>query len=323
MKQTYVIYHKADLDGLVWARACTYRPEVTDFVSLIPMQYGDNFEEALEKYSQTTSLSALKWQRVLMVDFSLPPETMERLNENTEFYRFDHHISAIKDNEHLDIKGARDTTKAGCRLAFNHRINPKSQIPKDIFSDRVSEAIDHISLYDTRTKNDPVWNRDENILPYQYGFRLEAGLDLAKVSELMIKIEHQPETNATLVIQWRNIIKYNKQQRESWMKKSGDVEIWVNLEDAAITGNWKIQIYKWLALFWPAGGSSQVFESKWDNTVYDVMVYITYNINKKEYTVSLYSDKDNIDCSVIAKSFWGGGHKWAAGFVCKELPFTI
>ena len=46
-----------------------------------------------------------------------------------------------------------------------------------------------------------------------------------------------------------------------------------------------------------------MFESKWDNTVYDVMVYITYNINKKEYTVSLYSDKDNIDCSVIAKSF--------------------
>ena len=34
-----------------------------------------------------------------------------------------------------------------------------------------------------------------------------------------------------------------------------------------------------------------------------------------------YIPKKNIDCSEIAKKYGGGGHKQAAGFQCKELPF--
>ena len=31
---------------------------------------------------------------------------------------------------------------------------------------------------------------------------------------------------------------------------------------------------------------------------------------------SLYNDNEEVDCSVIAKQYGGGGHKGAAGFVC-------
>lgn len=41
----------------------------------------------------------------------------------------------------------------------------------------------------------------------------------------------------------------------------------------------------------------------------------------KKWTVSLYSKKDNVDCSKIATKYGGGGHKKAAGFECYELPF--
>jgi len=38
------------------------------------------------------------------------------------------------------------------------------------------------------------------------------------------------------------------------------------------------------------------------------------------YTVGLYSQK--LDVSEIAKKYGGGGHPGAAGFVCKQLPFS-
>jgi nanoRNase/pAp phosphatase (c-di-AMP/oligoRNAs hydrolase) len=39
------------------------------------------------------------------------------------------------------------------------------------------------------------------------------------------------------------------------------------------------------------------------------------------FTVSVYSTNPNIDCGAICKKYGGGGHKGAAGFQCKELPF--
>lgn len=319
--KTYIIYHKADLDGLVWARACAQH--IQGVPEFIPMQYWDVFEEVLSTHTSITKIEELKDNTVMMVDFSLPTEQMERLNNNTEFYRFDHHISAIKDNEHLYIKGVRDIKKAGCRLAFNYHPGLAGNTPEALFSKRVIEAINLISLYDTWTKNDPVWSWQNDVLPYQYGFRLKAWLDREKVFEVMEDISKYPATNLNITVEWKLIIKYNKQQWESWMKKSGEVQLMYKQPSVDPTISHTIIEVTWLAVFWPAGGSSQVFESKRDPSIYDVMVYITYNINKKEYSISLYSDKDNIDCSVIAKYFGGGGHKWASWFVCQTLPFII
>jgi len=81
--------------------------------------------------------------------------------------------------------------------------------------------------------------------------------------------------------------------------------------------------YKCLALFGPAGGWSQIFQSVYNPELHDLMIYISYNITNKEFSVSLYSTKDDIDASELAKQFWGGGHHGAAGFSCKTLPFEI
>ena len=53
---------------------------------------------------------------------------------------------------------------------------------------------------------------------------------------------------------------------------------------------------------------------------YDLMITFCRSKNKIWY-VGLYSTKKEIDCGAIAKSFGGGGHKGAAGFQCKNLPF--
>jgi nanoRNase/pAp phosphatase (c-di-AMP/oligoRNAs hydrolase) len=41
-----------------------------------------------------------------------------------------------------------------------------------------------------------------------------------------------------------------------------------------------------------------------------------------QFAVSMYSEKPEVDCSVVCKKHGGGGHKGASGFTCKTLPFV-
>ena len=62
--------------------------------------------------------------------------------------------------------------------------------------------------------------------------------------------------------------------------------------------------------------NSEYFKSV-DNGTYDLLM--PFSFDGDEWIISLYSR--NIDVSEIAKKYGGGGHKGAAGFHCKELPF--
>jgi oligoribonuclease NrnB/cAMP/cGMP phosphodiesterase (DHH superfamily) len=66
--------------------------------------------------------------------------------------------------------------------------------------------------------------------------------------------------------------------------------------------------------------NSKVFDSVYDPAKHELMVSFVRRSDKL-WNVSLYSTKPEIDCGEIAKSFGGGGHKGAAGFQGKELPF--
>jgi len=44
-------------------------------------------------------------------------------------------------------------------------------------------------------------------------------------------------------------------------------------------------------------------------------IYVTWAYDGDKYRYSIYSEKEDIDCSEIAETFGGGGHKGAAGFV--------
>ena len=57
------------------------------------------------------------------------------------------------------------------------------------------------------------------------------------------------------------------------------------------------------------------------DTVEKTDLMLPFYFNGEQFTVSIYSVNDKIDCSEIAKKYGGGGHKGAAGFQCKELPF--
>ena len=63
--------------------------------------------------------------------------------------------------------------------------------------------------------------------------------------------------------------------------------------------------------------SSEYFKSLPEGK-YDVFIAFAFNGN--EWIVSMYSN--SVDVSVICKKYGGGGHKKAAGFHTKELPFV-
>jgi hypothetical protein len=68
--------------------------------------------------------------------------------------------------------------------------------------------------------------------------------------------------------------------------------------------------------------SSRIFDCIQNISSFDVL--ITFVLNKHhEWYISLYSNNDNVDVSLIASEYGGGGHKGAAGFTVKKLPFSI
>lgn len=61
--------------------------------------------------------------------------------------------------------------------------------------------------------------------------------------------------------------------------------------------------------------TSLTFGEKMDE--YDICMPFYYNGEKDAWSYSLYTNKDDVDCSYIAKALGGGGHKQAAGFSMK------
>jgi hypothetical protein len=65
------------------------------------------------------------------------------------------------------------------------------------------------------------------------------------------------------------------------------------------------------------GFNSDVFKSVYDENIHDIM--IPFQFNGKNWSFSLYTTKDDIDCSKIAKLYGGGGHKKASGFQIDDI----
>ena len=77
--------------------------------------------------------------------------------------------------------------------------------------------------------------------------------------------------------------------------------------------------YRLVCLNTASRGSWQ-FNSVYDPEKHDVMVAYC-RLKTGKWRVSLYSTKPEVDCGAICKSFGGGGHAGAAGFLCDELPW--
>lgn len=225
---------------------------------------------------------------VYMVDFCLEPiEEMVKLNDMCELIWIDHHTSSIKEAARVNFnpEGLRIIGKSGCELTWEYLRSGK----------RIPTAVHFLGRYDVWDHSDP------RILPFHYGMMLE---DASPVNDILWNKLFSDDEKLLAHIMTRGAICYDYQMALN--KAYSEAHVF----DVKIDG------FRGIALN-VARCSSLAFSDVWDPEKYDVMISFSYMPDS--VSVSIYSDKPNIDVSEIALKYGGGGHVSASGFAFKTF----
>jgi len=295
---TFCFYHSADLDG----RCCgAIMHRVMPDAKLIPYNYGEPFPWEL-----------ISGHDIHMADVSLQPfsEMIKlvawvREGRIRELVWIDHHKSAIESClqqpqfQHPYIRLELGNDVAACELAWRHYF-PNEPLP---------EAVHLLGVYDVWK-----WQDVQGALEFQYGMRLDDWRDVKSNKWKMLLAPegryeghyYDPHFSVESIIRRGLIVlDYQRQQDKVCMSACAF--------DTTLDG------YRVLAVN-RGPTNSQLFDSRWDPAKYDMMLAF-YLRRDGKWSVSLYSDKSDIDCSAVAKKRGGGGHKGAAGFQSTFLDF--
>lgn len=276
-------FHSADLDG--HCSGAIVRHFIPD-VELIGINYGDEFPWEIIGHREAT---------VYMVDFCLQPfEDMMKLDEIAlHTVLIDHHKTTAEElSKEFGGEVVINMKRAGCELAW------------DFFCSRpMPLAVHFLGRYD-------VWDHsDQRTLPFQYGMRMEKTYPADNDAMLMwTKLiaaggEYGMSEVERILDKGSTVLEYQRQFNEKYARAA--------CFPTELDGLCVIACNAQLT-------NSQLFDSVWDPGTYDAMV--TFGWRKGKWTVSLYTNKEGVDVSEIAKAHGGGGHKGAAGFQCQELP---
>ncbi|MDD5487003.1 MAG: DHHA1 domain-containing protein [Dehalococcoidales bacterium] len=260
--------------------------------SFIPIDYKDRFPmETIRPDEQ-----------IYIVDFSIQPsEMLELLSITQNVTWIDHHKTAIEKYQDFPyaIRGIRYDGVAGCMLAYCyiHHMTARGE--------------GEIKPFDlSMTKDAPYFTKliaDWDVWTFEYGdktryFKLACdSLDLRPESEVWNKF-FGSSYEETLIEKGATITSFRDQWAKSYMELGFEVVFEGAKCFAVNLGRCNSEYFKSL----PQGK-------------YDTLMPFVFD--GSQYTVSMYSTA--IDVSEIAKKYGGGGHKGAAGFQCRELPFRM
>jgi oligoribonuclease NrnB/cAMP/cGMP phosphodiesterase (DHH superfamily) len=281
-----ICYHHNDLDGKCAAAIVLKKfPECR----LREIDYKDDPDFHVE---------VVQDEEVVIVDFSFKPEKMQELFRITVpafVVWIDHHKTAkdycyLPDGCMTELRGRRDFSepgKSGCELTWEYFF-PKEEMP---------EAVRLLGDYDT-------WRFDteEKTKLFQMGMRLR-GLDLNMPASYrcLLETKDQQRYIDEILIDGGTAIRYRDQFCSNYRNSFGYET--------------RFEGYNCYAMNLATVGSLG-FSTAMDT--FDIC--ISYVHTDTGWTVSLYSQ--TVDVSEIAKKYGGGGHSGAAGFICKELPWT-
>jgi oligoribonuclease NrnB/cAMP/cGMP phosphodiesterase (DHH superfamily) len=238
-----------------------------------------------------------------MVDFSLEPfSDMVRLDkESKSLVWIDHHKTAIEeyenwqrkspDREVTQIVGLRKVREAGCELTWKHFIGRELPL-----------AVKLLGRYDVWDLDDPRW--DSEILPFQYGMRNRDNDPEDKIWIELLTADAR-EYVAVITATGKTLLAYEERQNAIYVKSCAF--------PTTLDGHTVIACNRGLT-------NSKLFDSIWDPEKYEIMAAF-YLHKSGKWKVSLYTTREDVDCSEVAKARGGGGHRQAAGFICDGLPW--
>lgn len=301
MHNNIAIYHSADLDGICSGAIAKFA--LAGEVELIGYDYGEEFP----------------WDRitpehtVYMMDVSLgSAEDMQRMkNSCKEFIWIDHHQSAILMVEEagLELNGVQGLGKSGCELTWDwfFFIQRYDRPPAKYENMDPPRAVTLLGRYDVWDHSDP------ETLPFQFAMRAEvSGVNDPIWTKFFSKLWGYKELYIPIIEKGEAILEHIRSENNKYASICAfQAQMNFFVEDEWI-------VLKCIAIN-RALTNSQMFDSVWDPEKYEAMVTFYLN-NRGQWRVSLYTDRDDIDVSVLAKSKGGGGHKKAAGFISDTMP---
>ena len=279
------IYHSKDLDGI--ASAAILKRKFPDII-LHPFDNGEKLDLSIYESEQP----------VIMVDIALPTyrDMLDVHNwSKWDFTWIDHHKSSIdKFNAEIAddyaLNRFKEHTRVGtaaCELCWEYFF-PEEPLPK---------AIRLLSKYD-------VWNKDRewpNVMAFQFGVRA-----ICKSPDTFPKylFEEDPFIDIDiLIIDGKLILDYQKIQDERLCHSSAFERNFEGYRLLCLTG---------------CGVGSNTFKTAYNPDKHDLLCSFYYNGSYWKYSLYCMDDKD-IDASLVAIKYGGGGHKKACGFETKEF----
>lgn len=226
---------------------------------------------------------------VYMLDFSLQPFfEMKKLNNMCNLVWIDHHESSIREYEKdsdLYIKGSREIGKSACELSWEYFYS-EVDMPTGVFL---------LGRYD-------VYDLIKDVKEFQYGMRVYDTLEPTSI--IWDKILSENEDFIEFCIRTGEIILTYEGQQNSFYVDANAFPV-------------EFEGYECLACNKGISNSSLFNSIEKD---YDI--YITFVYSKDKYwIISLFTEKEDINLSEIAKKYGGGGHSKAAVFTSKEFIF--
>lgn len=312
-----ICYYHDDADGILSAAL------VNHFVDgekvFVKSSYGMNIDFDIIGVCDT----------IYIVDFSFEPHLMDTLCVMSEkVIWIDHHASAIKAWDDYvssmrvkypkfpDMDGIREIGKSGCQLTeqyfynspnrnvTNHRINKPWKEGHNC-----SELVETIGTYD-------VWNKNNEDIPFDRAHKCMLGFigrGLTPESEFLkecFSVEH-PWSMVNELVDEGEIIK-------QYLDKFQNKKISKNAFETRVFG------HSTIAVNTPLKGAAPLLEKFYEKN-FDMMC--VYFFNGKMWEYSFYTEKEDVNCAVVARSMAkddtgiGGGHKKAAGCVLKRNLF--
>lgn len=252
-------------------------------------------------YDYNEPFEITKSELIMMSDVSLSMDKMYDIAKACDFnfIWIDHHASAIKDyNIWLESIGMTNNPPyrtvlqgsgiAACELTWNY-LFPNEKMPL---------AVKLLGEYDTWRKAD-LERWDNEILPFQFGMRQIAN-SLETFPMNLLESNNEQEVYK-IIERGKIVLEYQAKLNETQCKRAFE---------------FKFEGYNAICLN-TSIFNSDTFNSVYDHEKHDIMIPFQWDGNT--WTISLYSKKDSINCSIIAKSKGGGGHPKAAGFKVQDI----
>lgn len=227
---------------------------------------------------------------IYMVDLSRPTvDELFRIEDNCkEFILIDHHKSTLEklDNSERKLKNAYiELDKAACEIAWEV-FSPKKIIPT---------AVTLLGRYD-------IWDhKDPRVKPFQMGMLT---YDTHPSSDVWNKMFDTAQFILETIELGERITQYQNNVDE-WAMNFTFVTEWEGL--------------RFLCLNNVRTGSPQ-FDSKFDPEKHDA-VLVFYRTPEEKWSIHMYTEKKELDLSIIAVKYGGGGHTDACACEMSELPF--